>query len=59
MAADHGAEGVKNGLAQGLVGAEMQTAFPELYRRRADRLLALWSSRRYISVEFPDIASGV
>jgi len=34
----------------------LQTAFLKIYRRY--RLLALYGLGRYISVEFPDMASG-
>jgi hypothetical protein len=59
MQGDHGRRAVKTGFAQGRVGTKMQSAFPEFYLRSGlGRLLALWGLGRYISVEFPDIASA-
>jgi hypothetical protein len=58
MPSDRGAQTVKIGLAEDLIGLNLQSAFPEFYPRPdCGRLLALCGLDRYISVEFPDIAS--
>jgi hypothetical protein len=58
MRGDHGAAGVKIGCVQGVVGAENAISLSRVLPPA--RLLALWGSRRYISLEFPDkMSAGV
>jgi hypothetical protein len=56
MQGDDGAPAVKTGLAEDLVAAKFAINLSK--NLRPVRLLALCGSGRYISPEFPDIASG-
>jgi hypothetical protein len=47
---------LKLGWRKVLLRRNLQSTFPKIYRRF--RLLALCGCGRYISLEFPDIASG-